>query len=273
MTMTQPLSVGGDGAVLAEVYGHTLLVTLNRPQARNAVNRALTMGVGEALDHAEENPDIWTVILTGAGDQAFCAGQDLKEAARGFDRAQADPRLERWGFAGYVRHHISKPTIAAVNGFALGGGTELVLASDLAVAAETATFGLPEVKRGLYAGAGGTFRLPRQIPRKIAMELILTGEPLTARRALELSLINQVVPAADVLTAAFALADRINVNAPMSVQVSKRIAEGIEDGWIEAEREDWRRSMEAAGPLMRSADSREGLRAFAEKRAPVWTGR
>ncbi|MET0931183.1 MAG: enoyl-CoA hydratase-related protein, partial [Aeromicrobium sp.] len=140
-----PIEIGGEGTVIAELHGHTLLVTLNRPEARNAVNLALTTGVGEALDHAEQDPDIWTIILTGAGDKAFCAGADLKAAAAG-EFSSDDDRLRRWGFAGYAQHAVSKPTIAAVNGFALGGGTELALASDLVVAVDTATFGLPVVK-------------------------------------------------------------------------------------------------------------------------------
>ena len=159
----EPVAVGGDGTVLAERHGHVLLVTLNRPDARNAVNNELMIGVGEALDHAEDTPDVWAVIVTGAGDKSFCAGADLKEAATG-RLGEGDDRFARWGFAGYVSHHISKPTIAAVNGFALGGGTEIVLASDLAVAVDTASFGLPEVKRGIFAGAGGAFRLPPPDP-------------------------------------------------------------------------------------------------------------
>ncbi|BDZ48854.1 hypothetical protein GCM10025867_10950 [Frondihabitans sucicola] len=187
-----PFPLGGEGAVLAEVRGHVLLVTINRPEARNAVDVNVTRGIGEALDRAEQDADVWVVILTGSGDLSFCAGQDLKEAAAGvfFD----GPEAGRWGFAGYANHAVSKPTIAAVNGYALGGGTELVLVSDLAVASETATFGLPEVTRGILAGAGGSFRLPRQIPQKIGMEAVLTGRPMTAQRAYELGLVNRVVP-------------------------------------------------------------------------------
>jgi crotonobetainyl-CoA hydratase len=267
-----PVEIGGDGTVLAEVHGHTLLVTLNRPEARNAVNNALMTGVGEALEHAEATPEIFAVIVTGAGDKSFCAGADLKEAAAGV-LGVGDDRFERWGFAGYVAHAVSKPTIAAVNGFALGGGTELVLASDLAVAVDTASFGLPEVKRGIFAGAGGAFRLARQIPDKIAMEHLLTGLPMTAARALELGLVNRVVPAGQLLAAAFELADAIGENAPLAVQVSKRIARGISDGHIASDDEHWARTKSEAATLMRSADAAEGMRAFAEKRAPKWTGR
>ena len=272
VTTPTPVDVGGNGTVLAELHDHTLLVTLNRPQARNAVNNELMTGVGEALDHAEQNPEIWTVIITGAGDKSFCAGADLKEAATG-RLGQGDDRFTRWGFAGYVEHAISKPTIAAVNGFALGGGTEIVLASDLAVAVDTASFGLPEVKRGIFAGAGGAFRLARQIPDKIAMEHLLTGIPMTAARALEVGLVNRVVPAEQLLETAFGLADAICENAPLSVQTSKRIAKGITDQHIAAEDADWARSNTESEQLMRSADAAEGMRAFAEKRAPKWTGR
>lgn len=266
------IEIGGGGAVLAEQHGHVLLVTLNRPDARNAVDNALTVGVGEALDHAEASPDIWVVVITGAGEKAFCAGADLKEAATG-RLGTGDDRFARWGFAGYVTHAISKPTIAAVNGFALGGGTEIVLASDLAVAADAATFGLPEVKRGIFAGAGGAFRLPRQIPQKVAMEAILTGRPIPARQALEVGLVNRVVPIDDLLDTAFGLADAICENAPLAVQTSKRIARGITDRRIGAEDDDWERSAAEGSRLMRSEDAEEGMRAFAEKRAPRWQGR
>ncbi|MFK4788991.1 crotonase/enoyl-CoA hydratase family protein [Microbacterium sp. ZW T5_56] len=267
------VEIGGEGAVLAEQRGHVLLVTINRPEARNAVNRSVMVGVGEALDFAEEQSDVWAVIITGAGDKAFCAGADLKAAAAGELTDAGDERLRRWGFAGYVTHHISKPTIAAVNGFALGGGTEITLASDLAIAADTANFGLPEVKRGIFAGAGGAFRLPRAIPDKIAMEAVLTGRPISAQRAYELGLVNRVVPRDDLLEAAFALADEILQNAPLAVQVSKRIAKGITDGAVPAEAGDWERTGREGAVLMASADAREGMLAFAEKRAPKWQGK
>jgi len=257
-------------AVLTERQGRVLVVTINRPEARNSVNQAVHVGVGEALEEAERNPDIWAVVLTGAGDQAFCAGADLKAISRGERLAPDDPVQRAWGFGGYVQHHISKPTIAAVNGFALGGGTELTLASDLAVAADTATFGLPEVKRGILAGAGGAFRIAAQLPPKLAMEMLLTGDPITAARALELGLVNAVVPRAEVLAAALQLAARITVNAPLSVQASKRIARGMLDGGVPAEEPGWEATRREGAVLMRSEDAREGPRAFAEKRAPVW---
>ncbi|WP_018177958.1 crotonase/enoyl-CoA hydratase family protein [Jongsikchunia kroppenstedtii] len=263
--------IGGDGDVLAELRGHVLIVTINRPDARNAVSANVTLGIGEALDYAEATTDVWVVVLTGAGDKSFCAGQDLKEAAQG--KFLADERAARWGFAGFVQHAISKPIIAAVNGFALGGGTELVLASDLAVAADTAAFGLPEVKRGLVAAAGGAFRLGRQIPPKIAMEAMLTGQPISAEQALTLGLVNRVVPGDKLIDEALALADAIMVNAPVAVQSTKRIARGITDGAIPAEAPDWERTGTASAAAFTSADAAEGLMAFAEKRAPRWQGK
>jgi crotonobetainyl-CoA hydratase len=178
-----------------------------------------------------------------------------------------------WGFAGFVKHPISKPIIAAVNGFALGGGTELALASDLVVAADSAQFGLPEVKRGIMAAAGGAFRLAQQLPPKIAMEYLLTGEPFSAQKALELGLVNRVVPFADLMAEAHALAEKIAVNAPLSVQASKRIALQITSGTRPAEDVYWQLNTDESMALMRSEDAREGPRAFAEKRPPVWKAR
>lgn len=265
------IEIGGEDEVIAELRGHTLLITINRPDARNSISANATLGIGEALDYADATANVWTVIITGAGDKAFCAGADLKQVAQGI--FLEDPRTDRWGFAGFVQHAISKPIIAAVNGFALGGGTEISLASDLVVAAETATFGLPEVKRGIFAGAGGAFRLPRQIPYKIALEAMLTGQPLSAQRAYELGLVNRVVPLDGLLDAAFALADAINENAPIAVQVTKRIARSISEGAFVGESDDWQRTAVEGAYLMSTEDAKEGPRAFAEKRAPRWQGR
>jgi crotonobetainyl-CoA hydratase len=260
-----------DAAVLTSRHGHIQLVTINRPEARNAVNQAVAVGVGRALDEAAEDRDVWAVVITGAGDKAFCAGADLKAVSRGESIQPPDEDdARRWGFAGYVRHPIAKPTIAAVNGFALGGGTEITLASDLAVAAETASFGLPEVKRGILAGAGGAFRIGQQLPAKIAMQVLLTGEPLSARRALEFGLVNEVVPQDRTVDAALELAERICLNAPLSVQASKRIARGIVNGLMPAEDAAWALCEREGQALMHSADAKEGPLAFAEKRAPVW---
>jgi crotonobetainyl-CoA hydratase len=260
-------------AVLTERDGNILIITINRPEARNAVNQAVHVALGEALEEAERDSEIRVVIVTGAGDAAFCAGADLKALARGERLAPDDPVQAAWGFAGFVEHPIGKPIIAAVNGFALGGGTELVLASDLAISVDTAQFGLPEVKRGILAAAGGAFRIVEQLPRKLAMEILLTGDPISAARALELGLINQVVPAAELMNAARKLAARISVNAPLSVQASKRIALGMVDGAIAGDAAKWKATRREAAMVMRSDDGREGPRAFAEKRAPVWTAR
>lgn len=260
-------------AVLSERRGSVLLVTINRPEARNAVNAAVHVGLGLALDRAEQDSSIRAIVLTGEGDQAFSAGADLKALARG-ERLEPEDKAQRaWGFAGMVRHPVSKPIVAAVNGFALGGGTELMLASDLAVAADHAQFGLPEVKRGIIAAAGGAFRIAEQLPRKIALELLLTGEPISAARALELGLVNRVVPSRELLATAFELAEKIAANAPLSVQASKRIALGIADGRMAGDDPFWDATFREARSVMRSEDAREGPRAFAEKREPVWQAR
>lgn len=259
-------------AVLTKASDGIMVITLNRPEARNAVNEEMCLLVGDALTQAEADPAVRVVVLTGAGDKAFCAGADLKALSRG-DRIIPEGR-EAWGLAGYVGHAISKPTIAAVNGPALGGGTELVLASDLTVAADTASFGLPEVKRGLIAGAGGAFRLTAKLPRAVAMELLLTGEPISAQQALDLHLINRVVPADQVLTAALELAATIAGNAPLAVQAHKQIALGqTPEGDRPDERSGWEATNRLLPAIAFSEDAKEGPRAFAEKRQPVWQGR
>ena len=258
-------------AALSERRGNVLLITINRPDARNAVNGAVSTAVGDLLQQAQDDADVWAVVITGAGDKSFCAGADLKAISRRENLFH--PQHPEWGFAGYVRHFIDKPTIAAVNGTALGGGTELALASDLVVAEESAKFGLPEVKRGLVAAAGGVFRIVDQLPRKVAMHLLFTGEPITAAEALEWGLINEVVPDGTVVDAALALAQRITVNAPLAVQASKRVAVGVDEGVITADEVGWTRTMREIGALMKSEDAKEGPLAFAEKRQPVWKAR
>jgi crotonobetainyl-CoA hydratase len=267
------LNAQGEPVILIERRGRVMVATLNRPEVRNAVNRAMWIGLGRALEECERDSDVWAFVLTGSGDASFCAGADLKALSRGEPILPDDPAEVAWGFAGYVRHVISKPTIAAVNGTALGGGTELCLASDLAIAADSAVFGLPEVKRGIFAGAGGVFRLPRQLPQKVAMEMIMTGEPISATRAQEVGLINAVVAQSDVLNAAVALAEQICANAPLAVQASKRIALGLVDGHVPHEDVLWELSSAEGEVLMKSEDAKEGPRAFAEKRAPQWRAR
>jgi crotonobetainyl-CoA hydratase len=259
--------------VLVARRDRVMIITLNRPEARNAVNAEVSIAVGDALEEANCDPDIWAVIITGAGNRAFCAGADLKVFAAGGSVIPTDAKHEPWGFAGYVSHFISKPTIAAVNGFALGGGTEIALASDLVVAADTATFGLPEVTRGISAAAGGTFRLPQQVPWKLGMEMILTGEPIPASRALELGLINRVVPQADVLDEALKLAAKICVNAPLAIQASKRMAYRAVEGRVPSEEQAWEISKREAMLLRKTADALEGPAAFSEGRAPRWRAR
>lgn len=258
-------------AVLTERRGNVVVVTINRPEARNAVNGAVSIGVGDALEAAQHDPDVRAVVITGAGDKSFCAGADLKAIARRENLYH--PEHAEWGFAGYVHHVVDKPTIAAVNGTALGGGTELALASDLVVADERAVFGLPEVKRGLVAAAGGAFRIVDQLPRKIAVELLFTGEPISAADAARWGLINKVVPDGSALQAALDLAERIAVNAPLAVRASKRIAYGVDERVVTDEEPRWQRLFAEAAALMRSEDAKEGPRAFAEKRQPVWQGR
>jgi crotonobetainyl-CoA hydratase len=259
----------GDAAALIDRRGHTLVITINRPEARNAVNSAVSTAVGDALEQAQHDPAVWAVVLTGAGDKSFCAGADLKAISRGENLYH--PHHSEWGFAGFARHFVDKPTIAAVNGAALGGGTELVLACDLAVAGRRATFGLPEVKRGLLAAAGGVFRIVEQLPRKRALELIYTGEPMSADEAAAVGLINYAVPDGTALQSALALAERITVNAPLSVQACKRVALGADDRIIIAEEDGWARTSVEYTLLKQSADAKEGPSAFAEKREPIWT--
>jgi crotonobetainyl-CoA hydratase len=252
---------------LIERRGNVALITINRPEARNAVNAAVSTAVGDALEQAQNDPEVRAVVITGAGE-SFCAGADLKAISRRENLFHPDHG--EWGFAGYVQHFIDKPTIAAVNGTALGGGTELALASDLVVAEERTRFGLPEVKRGLIAAAGGVFRIVDHLPRKVALELVFTGEPMSSADALKWGLINQVVPDGTVVEAALALAERITVNAPLAVWASKRVACGVDDGVITGDEPGWTRTSREIGDVLRSEDAKEGPLAFAEKRQPVW---
>lgn len=257
--------------VLIERRDHVLVLTINRPESRNAVDHDVWYLIGSAVEEAKDDPDVRCIILTGAGDIAFSAGLDLKALSKGENLI---PRgMAEWSFAGFARHFTSKPVIAAVNGKALGGGTELALACDLIVATESASFGLPEVKRGLIAGGGGVFRITEVVPHKIALELLLTGEPLSAAEAERWGLVNRVVPDGTALDAALELAAQIAKNAPLAVQASKRLAYRIVDGEPSGEGPLWDETNAEIGVLFASADAQEGPRAFAEKREPVWTGR
>jgi enoyl-CoA hydratase/carnithine racemase len=253
-----------------EVRDHVAIVTLNRPDALNAVNSALAIAAGSALETAAADHEVRVVVLTGAG-RAFCAGADLKEIAAG--RRIDDPDHREWDFAGIVRHWIPKPIIAAVNGFALGGGTEIVLAADLAVIDEEASVGLPEVRRGLIAAAGGLLRIHHQVPQKIAAEIALTGRPVSAARAYELGLVNSVAPAGTALDVALELAAVIAANAPVAVSESKRVMHETSKahrGWDD---DSWSVNRAAIRTVLTSDDAKEGPRAFAEKRPPEWSGR
>lgn len=259
--------------VLVERRGHVMVITINREAARNAVNENVCLGVGDALEEAENDIDVRAIVLTGAGDKSFCAGADLKAIAAGQRIIPEGAEREKWGLAGFVGHYVSKPTIAAVNGFALGGGMEICMAADFIIAADHAQFGLPEVKRGLVAGAGGAFRIMEQMPPRIALEVLLMGEPISAQRALELNFINRVVPIESLMEEAVAFATAIADNAPLSVKASKRIARGYYGNNRPADDAQWLHTREESKITHGSADSVEGPKAFAEKRKPVWTGR
>lgn len=256
-------------AVTVERRGAVGLITLNRPDALNAVDSRLSAALGEALDQLQADDSLRVGVLTGAG-RAFCAGADLKAIAAG--RPITAPEHPEWGFAGLVEHPVDKPLVAAVNGFALGGGTEIVLACDLAVLSQDASLGLPEVTRGLFAGAGGLIHLPRQLPLKVAMEAALVGDPIPPTEALRWGLVNRVVPTTEVLDVALALAERIADNAPLSVRTGKRMvraAVGAGSAW---DRDVWAHQDRELRDILASRDAREGASAFAEKRPPVWTG-
>lgn len=252
-----------------ELDGGVGLLTLRRPSARNAVNPELSLAVGEALERADSDPSIRAVVVTGEGS-AFCAGADLKAIAAGQEITA--PGHPEWGFAGLVEHPISVPVIAAVNGHAMGGGAEIVLACDLAVMADHALIGLPEVKRGLFAAAGGTIRLPRQIPPKVALHLGLTGEPINAPQALQWGLVNQVTTGVEVVERALELAHTIAANAPLAVAVTKYMMHAATASGSSWDAELWRRQDVEIEALLSSHDAMEGATSFAEKRDPVWTG-
>ena len=256
-----------------ERRNHVAIITLNRPEVMNAINAQLATDIGEALDVFAQDSDLWVAVIIGAGDSSFCAGADLKEIAAGRKITPETENGQKWGFGGIVKHFLPKPIIAAVNGFALGGGTEIALACDLIVASEKASFGLPEVRLGIVAGAGGLLRLPRQLPLKLSVEAIFTGEPLSAAEALRWGLINRVVPHDQVLSEAIVLAEKICENAPLAVRTSKQIIYRGLDLPLDHPQEAWNLNKEYLASLMDSEDAKEGPRAFAEKRKPKWQGR
>ncbi len=250
-------------AVSVEVDGGVAVITINRPKARNAVNAAVASGIAAALDDLDPRRDVVALVLTGAGG-TFCAGMDLK----GF-LAGENPMEGGRGFGGITERPPATPIIAAVEGYALAGGFEIALACDLIVASEEATFGLPEVTRGLVAGAGGLFRLPHRIPYHLAMEVALTGGHIRAGRLHQAGLINRLVPPGEALGAARALAADVAKNAPLAVAATKRIV--VESADWPGE-EAFARQHAIVGPVFTSADAMEGAAAFAEKRPPVWRG-
>lgn len=250
--------------------GNVGVITINRPDARNAVNTAVAQGIEKAIDEIEADDEVWVGILTGARTEKgyiFCAGADLKQMST--DPAGMNTR--KGGFGGLVTRERTKPLIAAVDGPALAGGTELALSCDLLVASRTAVFGIPEVKRNLVAAAGGLFRLPRKLPRNVAMELALTGRlDFPAERAYHFGWVNVLCEEGEALAAAQKLAALICENAPLAVRESRRIILAATDAPDEV---GWKLSAEGIGKMFGTEDFKEGLAAFVEKRAPRWKGR
>jgi enoyl-CoA hydratase len=251
-------------AVLTERRERVLVITINRPDQRNAVNAAVAAGIAAALDELDAGAELSIGVITGAG-KGFCAGMDLKAFVTG-----ESPYAGDRGFAGITERASGKPLIAAIEGFAVAGGLEVALACDLIVAARGAKLGIPEVKRSLVAAGGGLLRLPRVLPRNVAMELALTGDPILAERGHELGLVNRLAEPGAALQEALVLAEAIAQNGPLALAASKRILTESVD-WPDAE--FFQRQGEIAGPVMGSEDAREGATAFAEKRAPAWKGR
>jgi enoyl-CoA hydratase len=250
--------------VLIERRGAVQVIVINRPQARNALNAAVAVGIRDAVDELDASDDLRAAVLTGAGG-TFSSGMDLKAFLAG-----EIPSFPGRGLCGITQTPPRKPLVAAVEGWALAGGFELVLACDLVVAATTARFGVPEVKRSLVAGAGGALLLAQRVPRTLAMELLLTGDPIDAARAAEIGLVNRVVPEGTALETAVDLAERIAANGPLAVIATKQIAYRAAD-WPADQRWDQAAALQA--PVFTSQDAREGARAFAEKRPPIWQGK
>jgi enoyl-CoA hydratase len=250
-------------AVLTEEDGGVLVITINRPEARNAVNAAVAQGIAAAIEELDSRKDLAVGILTGAGG-TFCAGMDLK----GFMKGE-NPFIEGRGFGGITQRPPETPLIAAVEKYALAGGFEIALCCDMIVASREATFGLPEPKRGLVAGAGGLLRLPQRIPFHIAMEIALTGDHYSAERMAELGLVNRLAEPGSALAAAKGLAAKIAENAPLALAATKKIVVGATEWPAD---EAWDRQNTIMSPVFVSKDAQEGSAAFAQKRKPAWTG-
>lgn len=251
-------------SVLTERRERALLITINRPEQRNAVNAAVAEGIAAALDELDGDPGLSVGVLTGAG-KGFSAGMDLKAFVAG-----ERPWVADRGFAGITERAATKPLIAALEGFAVAGGLEIALACDLIVASRGARLGIPEVTRSLVAAAGALLRLPRVVPRTITMELALTGQPMSAERAYELGMINRLTEPGEAVDTALELATAIAANGPLALAATKRILTESVD-WPDSE--FFARQGDISGPVFASEDAREGARAFAERRAPVWQGR
>ncbi|CAB4698145.1 MAG: crotonase/enoyl-CoA hydratase family protein [Actinobacteria bacterium] len=251
-------------AVLVEARDGVQIITINRPRQKNALNGEVARGIAAAIDELEESDQLWVGVLTGAGG-TFSAGMDLK----GFLTGDL-PVVEGRGLGGITQRPPRKPLIGAVEGWAVAGGFELLLACDMVVAAETAHFGVPEVKRALVAGAGAAMLLAQRIPQAIALELLLTGDPITAARAAELGLVNRITPEGGALEGAVELARTIAANGPLAVAITKQVAREAADWTFE---EGWDKQSELMMPVFVSEDATEGATAFAEKRPPVWKGR
>jgi enoyl-CoA hydratase len=249
--------------LLVEERGRVLVLTMNRPDAKNAMSMAMAHQIAAALDTLDSRPDLSVAVITGAGG-TFCAGMDLKGFARG-----ERPIVEGRGFAGLVKQPPAKPLIAAVEGYALAGGFEVVLSCDLIVAADNAKFGLPEVKRGLTAAAGGLLRLQHRIPYHLAMDLVLTGRMWPAREAADVHLVNRLTDPGAALQEALNLADEVAANAPLALAASKQVLSRSSDWPLD---EAFDRQEEYTNPVRNSADAKEGARAFIEKRTPNWSG-
>jgi enoyl-CoA hydratase/carnithine racemase len=251
--------------LLYRVDDSVAVITINRPQRGNSIAPQTAAALHDLVRRVEDDETVRAAVLTASGERIFCAGSDLKAKSEG-----AAPAVTEWGFAGFVKAPRTKPFVAAVNGIAVGGGFELVLACELSVAASTAEFGLPEVRRGLVAGGGGLVRLPKLLPAALANEILLAGRMLTADESLRYGLVNRVMPADEVLPAALSLARSCTQGAPIAIRESltvARMAAGLDDDVL------WHRSEVASARVAASADGREGPRAFAEKRPPAWQNR
>ena len=254
--------------VLTERIGHVAVITINRPEVFNCVDNDVSAGIEAALDEFEGDDNVWVIVITGAGDKAFCSGMDL----RAFAKLGREAKIftERGGFGGVTHRKLTKPTIAAVNGVALGGGLEIALACDLVVAAENARFGIPEVKVGLVAAAGGITRLTKRIPRGLALEMGMTGEPIDAARALAAGLASRIAERGKTLEEALSLAESICAASPVAVRQTREVM--IATAQMDDD-EAWELCRSANRVVLKSEDMKEGQRAFAEKRPPEWKNR